>query len=152
MNTEPIDWSVLLTDPRHQERAFRQLVTEYGPRLHAHILRMVSVGADADDVLQNTLVKAYRGLERYRGDSKIYTWLYRIATNESLTWLEKRRRRLSLNLDDQGAWVAETLRAEPYFDGDEAQRRLQSAIATLPDKQRAVFNLRYFDEMPYQEI
>lgn len=124
----------------------------YGPRLHAHILRMVSLGADADDVLQNTLVKAYRGLDRYRGDSKLYTWLYRIASNESITWLERRRRRTNLSLSEQAQWVGERLRAEPYFDGNEAQRKLQAAIAGLPDKQRLVFNLRYFDEMPYQEM
>ncbi|PHI18671.1 RNA polymerase subunit sigma-70 [Lewinellaceae bacterium SD302] len=141
-----------LTDPRQKERAFRELVDTYGPRLHAHILRMVHLSADADDVLQNTLVKAYRGMEKYRGDSKLYTWLYRIASNESLNWLDKRRRRLSVTPEQEGNWVDEKLRAEPYFDGDEAQRKLQAAIAGLPDKQRLVFNLRYFDEMPYQEM
>lgn len=141
-----------LADPAQKEQAFGQLVAEYGPRLHAHILRMVSISADADDVLQNTLVKAYRGLDRYRGDSKLYTWLYRIASNESINWLEKRRRRLKLSTEAQSQWVQENLPADPYFDGDEAQLKLQTAIATLPDKQKLVFNLRYFEEMPYQEI
>lgn len=141
-----------LADPARKERAFGQLVAQYGPRLHAHILRMVSLGADADDVLQNTLVKAYRGLDRYRGDSKLYTWLYRIASNESINWLEKRRRRLKLSTEAQSNWVQDNLAADPYFDGDEAQLKLQAAIASLPDKQKLVFNLRYFEEMPYQEI
>ncbi len=113
---------------------------------------MLSLSADADDVLQNTLLKAYRGLDNYRGDSKIYTWLYRIATNEALSWLQKRRRQMALGLEQQANWLKETLIAEPFFDGNEAQQKLQLAIATLPDKQRAVFNLRYFDELSYQEI
>lgn len=113
---------------------------------------MVSSAADADDVLQNTLVKAYRGLHNYRGDSKLYTWLYRIASNESINWLEKRRRRLAITSDQQSDWVYETLKAEPYFEGEEAQRKLHAAIAGLPDKQKLVFNLRYFDELPYQEM
>lgn len=113
---------------------------------------MVSSSADADDVLQNALIKVYRGLDKYQGKSKLYTWLYRIATNESLNWLEKRRRKHTHDLDSEGEWVSSQLKAEPYFDGDEAQRKLQLAIARLPDKQRAVFNLRYFDEMPYQEM
>lgn len=113
---------------------------------------MVHLSADADDVLQNTLIKAYRGMENYRGDSKLYTWLYRIASNESLSWLDKRRRRLSITPAQEGEWVNDQLLAEPFFDGNEAQRKLQAAIASLPDKQRLVFNLRYFDEMPYQEI
>lgn len=141
-----------LANPVSKERAFRQLVADYGPRLHAHILRMVSLPADADDVLQNTFIKAYRGLGNYRGDSKLYTWLYRIASNESINWLDKRRRRLSIGVEQQSDWVYNNLKAEPYFDGDEAQLKLQAAIASLPDKQRLVFNLRYFDELPYQEI
>lgn len=146
------DWQQALTDPSTRERAFSRLVKEYGPALHRHIIRLVTSGADADDVLQNTLVKAYRGMGKYRGDSKIYTWLYRIATNESLTWLDQRRRRRSTDLEGEGQWVAAQLTAEPWFDGDDAQRKLHAAIAELPDKQRVVFNMRYFEEMPYQDI
>lgn len=113
---------------------------------------MVTSSSDADDVLQNTLIKIYRGLDKYQGDSKLYTWLYRIATNESLSWLEKRRRKFAYDLEGEGEWVSSQLRAEPYFDGDEAQQQLQLAIARLPDKQRAVFNLRYFEEVPYHEM
>lgn len=149
---QDIKWKSALLAPATRDRAFQQLVAKYGPRLHAHILRMVSSAADADDVLQNTLVKAYRGLHNYRGDSKLYTWLYRIASNESINWLEKRRRRLAITSDQQSDWVYETLKAEPYFEGEEAQRKLHAAIAGLPDKQKLVFNLRYFDELPYQEM
>ncbi|MEM9837006.1 MAG: RNA polymerase sigma factor [Bacteroidota bacterium] len=131
---------------------FRELVNVYGPRLHRHILRMVSNSADADDVLQNTLLKSYRGLDNYRGKSKLYTWLYRIATNEALSWLDKRRRKQTFDLDGESEWVNQRLKADTYFDGDDAQRKLHAAIATLPDKQRAVFNLRYFEEMPYQAM
>ncbi len=146
------DWQPMLRDPATREAAFRQLVKAYGPALHKHILRLVTLGADADDVLQNTLIKAYRGLENYRAESKLYTWLYRIATNESLSWMEQRKRKQTFDIADEGSWVASQLRAENYFDGDEAQRKLLVAIATLPEKQRLVFNLRYFDEMPYQAI
>lgn len=113
---------------------------------------MVSSSMDADDVLQNVLIKVYRGLDNYQGNSKLYTWLYRIATNESLSWLASRKRKFAFGLAEEGEWVSSQLKAEPYFDGDEAQRKLQLAIANLPDKQRAVFNLRYFDELPYQEM
>jgi RNA polymerase sigma-70 factor (ECF subfamily) len=146
------EWPQLLREFSGKERAFTVLVKEYGPRLHRHILRMVSSSADADDVLQNALIKIYRGLDNYQGKSKLYTWLYRIATNESLNWLGKRRRKFAYDLEGEGKWVSSQLIAEPYFDGDEAQKKLQVAIASLPDKQRAVFNLRYFDEIPYQEM
>ena len=141
-----------LRDPQRRQRAFSEMVQIYGPRLHAHLLRMLHLRADADDVLQNALIKAHRGLDRFRGDSQLYSWLYRIATNEALGWLRKRREHLSLDAEEEAGWVDRQLQAESFFDGDEAMRKLHAAIATLPDKQRAVFNLRYFEEMPYQEM
>lgn len=142
----------MLSDPATRDFAFRQLVSTYGPALHKHILRLVTIQADADDVLQNTFIKVYRGLMNFRADSKLYTWLYRIATNESLTWIAQRRRKQTLDIEQEGQWVASQLKAENYFDGDEAQKKLLVALASLPDKQRLVFNLRYFDDMPYQDI
>lgn len=146
------DWQPMLSDPATRDFAFRQLVSTYGPALHKHILRLVTIQADADDVLQNTFIKVYRGLMNFRADSKLYTWLYRIATNESLTWIAQRRRKQTLDIEQEGQWVASQLKAENYFDGDEAQKKLLVALASLPDKQRLVFNLRYFDDMPYQDI
>ncbi len=146
------DWQPMLSDPATQDAAFQQLVATYGPALHKHILRLVTLQADADDVLQNTFIKVYKGLQNFRADSKLYTWLYRIATNESLSWIEQRRRRQTLDIEQEGQWVASQLKAENYFDGDEAQKKLLVALASLPDKQRLVFNLRYFDDMPYQDI
>lgn len=134
------------------ERGFRLLMGTYQERLYWHIRRMVLVHEDADDVLQNTLVKVYRGVLQFEGKSKLYTWLYRIATNEALTFLQNRHRHTGAHLDDGENSLANRLRADPWFDGDALQQGLQTAIAQLPDKQRAVFNLRYYDEMPYEEM
>ena len=134
------------------ERGFRLLMEAFQERLYWHIRRLVGVHEDADDVLQNTFIKAYRGLANFEGKSKIYTWLYRIATNESLTFLGQRKRLAASSLDNPDSLVAQRLRADSFFDGDEIQLRLQVAIAQLPDKQRLVFNLRYFEEMPYEEM
>lgn len=125
---------------------------KYQERLYRHVRRMVTDHEDAHDVLQNTFIKVYRNIGAFKGNSKLYTWLYRIATNESLSFLEKRKRRTAFSLDEEDAGLANRLEADPYFDGDEAQIRLQEALHSLPDKQRIVFNLRYFDEMSYQDI
>lgn len=144
---------IQLRTPRGQEAAFRQLVQQYGPLLHRHLLRMLQSSADADDVLQNALVKVFRNLDRFRGESKLSTWLYRIATNEALTWLRsKQRRDARFGGEDPGGLAAASLTSDPYFDGNEAQLQLQQAMACLPDKQRAVFSFRYFDDLSYREI
>ena len=142
-----------LRNPRAREAAFGELVRTYGPMLHRHLLRMLQRSADVDDVLQNTFVKAYRGLESFREDAKLSTWLYRIATNEALGWIrsQDRRGRREQAADPTDLTLA-SLRADPYFDGDAAQAQLQLALAELPPKQRAVFSMRYFDELSYQEI
>jgi RNA polymerase sigma-70 factor (ECF subfamily) len=134
------------------ERGFRLLMTQYRERLYWHIRRIVLVHDDADDVLQNTFIKVYRGIAQFEGKSKLYTWLYRIATNEALTHLQSQARRASTSIDDTGNLIANRLKADEWFDGDELQAKLQMAIAHLPDKQKQVFNLRYFDEMPYEEM
>lgn len=142
-----------LTAPATREAAFRELVRRYGPLLHRHLLRMLHAAADVDDVLQNTLVKVYRNVAGFRGESKLSTWLYRIATNEALTWLRSRKRREKRFTNEAPETMANrSLTADDYFDGDAAQAQLQKALKTLPPKQRAVFSFRYFDDLPYREI
>jgi RNA polymerase sigma-70 factor (ECF subfamily) len=142
----------LLRQPATRDRGFQVLVDTYGERLYRHIRRLVIRHEDADDVLQNTLIKVFRGIDSFQSASRLYTWLYRIATNEALTFLDRRRRRQALSLEDESSWVAAQLQADPHFDGNAAQRLLHAAIATLPDKQRVVFNLRYFEEMSYRDM
>ncbi|MBK8195438.1 MAG: RNA polymerase sigma factor [Lewinellaceae bacterium] len=127
-------------------------MSQYRERLYWHIRRLVLVHEDADDVLQNTFIKIYRGILQFEGKSKLYTWLYRIATNESITYLQGKARHASASLDDETVLQTNRLQADEWFDGDEVQVKLQQSIARLPDKQRLVFNLRYFDEMPYEEM
>ena len=131
-----------------REKAFRVIVTTYKERLYWHIRRMVLDHDDTDDCLQNTFVKAWQSLDRFRGDAQLFTWLYRIATNESLSFLSRQQTRGGqLDLAAAGR-----LSTDPWFDGDQLQLSLHKAIAKLPPKQKAVFNLRYFDEMPYEQI
>ena len=128
------------------------LMAQYRERLYWHIRRMVQVHEDANDVLQNTFIKVYRGVLQFEGKSKLYTWLYRIATNEALTHLQSQARHQSTSLDDSEGFLANRLKADEWFDGDAVQVKLQVAIAQLPDKQKQVFNLRYYQEMPYEEM
>lgn len=127
------------------------IVKKYSEPLYWKIRRMVLTHDDADDVLQNTLMKAWANLDSFQGKAHISTWLFRIAINESLDFLRKQKSQQSMNADDDNG-VANQLMADEYFDGDEAQALLQQAIATLPDVQRTVFNLKYFEEMKYSEM
>ena len=136
----------------NREYAFNLIVRKYQERLYWHIRKMVISHEDADDVLQNTFVKAYEGLDKFREDASLFTWLYRIATNESLTFLNKKRNRFFLPIGDYQQHLERTLESEPHFDGDELQAKLQKAIISLPEKQRLVFNMKYFDEMKYEDI
>ena len=142
----------LLRSEQTFERGFRLLMSSYKERLYWHIRRMVLVHEDADDVLQNTFIKVYRGILQFEGKSKLYTWLYRIATNESITYLQSRSRRSTNSIDAGENALSNRLRADEWFDGDALQQQLQDAISRLPEKQRVVFNLRYFEEMPYEEM
>lgn len=142
----------LLHSERTFERGFRLLMTQYTERLYWHIRRLVLVHEDADDVLQNTFIKIYKGILQFEGKSKLYTWLYRIATNEAITHLQSKARHAPASLDDATTLLTNRLQADEWFDGDEVQIRLQKAIARLPEKQRLVFNLRYYEEMPYEEM
>ncbi|MGO4913624.1 RNA polymerase sigma factor [Leeuwenhoekiella sp. W20_SRS_FM14] len=131
---------------------FEDLVSEYKERLYWHIRRMVVSHEDADDVLQNTFIKVYKNLDTFNGDSQVYTWLYRIATNESLTFINKRKRTTHLSSEDFQESLITNLTSDPYFNGDEAQLKLQQAIDTLPAKQKQVFIMKYYDELQYNEI
>ncbi|MGI9192276.1 MAG: RNA polymerase sigma factor [Chitinophagaceae bacterium] len=135
-----------------KEKAFRLLVDTYRERLYWHIRRLVVQHDDADDVLQNVFVKAWRGLEQFKQASSLYTWLYRIASNESLTYLDKQKRHRSLSLSEHENGLSNTLKAEKGFNPNKAEWKLQLAIQELPEKQRLVFTLRYFDEMPYEKM
>ena len=142
----------LLQNEKNLEQGFRLLMVHYQERLYAHIRRMVNGHEDANDVLQNTFIKVFRNIEKFEGNSKLYTWLYRIATNETITFLNKKKRKSTTSIDDEELDMANRLSAETYFDGDSAQKSLQQALELLPEKQRLVFNMRYYDEMSYQAI
>lgn len=137
-----------LIDPATRREAFEETVRKYSPRLYRHIRSMVLDHDDADDVLQDTFMKSWTALDQFKGEAKVSTWLYRIATNECLTFLA--RKRSSVALDDTD--VERTLQSDPYFDGDELQMQLQKAISMLPDKQRLVFNMKYYQQMKYEEM
>ncbi|MEZ3597495.1 MAG: sigma-70 family RNA polymerase sigma factor [Paramuribaculum sp.] len=141
-----------LRDPRTCREAFGDVVKEYSQSLYWQIRRMVPSHADADDILQNTFLKAWNSIENFRGDAKLSTWLYKIAINESLTWLEQKRKQKNLTVDDESQALINLIEADPDFDGDALSLELRKAIATLPEKQRLVFNMRYFDEMKYEEM
>lgn len=134
------------------EKAFRIIVDKYSSRLYWHIRRLVILHEDADDALQNTFINAWRSIGNFRSESSLYTWLYTIATNEALTLINKRKRNAAISIDDVGEIFSHSNEGSTYFDGDAAQLKLQNAILQLPDKQRVVFNLKYFDEMPYHEM
>jgi RNA polymerase sigma factor (sigma-70 family) len=135
-----------------KERAFTAILKKYQEKLYWHIRRMVVEHEDANDVLQNMFVKAWKGLENFREDSKLYTWLYRIATNESLTFLEQQKKRSTVSMSDEETGLYNNVKADTNFDVEKLEWKLQLAVQKLPEKQRAVFNLRYFDAMPYNEI
>jgi RNA polymerase sigma factor (sigma-70 family) len=133
-------------------KGFRLLVERYSTRLYWHIRRLVILHEDADDALQNTFINTWKNIGEFRKESALYTWLYAIATNEALTLINKRKRNAAVSIDDIGSYLANSMEGSTWFDGDEAQIKLQNAILQLPDKQRVVFNLRYFDEMPYGDM
>ena len=120
--------------------------------MYWHIRRLVILHEDADDALQNTFINAWRSIGEFRNESSLYTWLYTIATNEALTLINKRKKNAAVSIDDLGDYFANSQEGSTWFDGDEAQMKLQNAILQLPEKQRIVFNLKYFDEMTYEDM
>lgn len=139
-------------DEATRERAYTRIVRKYQERLYWHIRRMVINHEDANDVLQNVFIKIWTYLENFREESNLYTWMYRIATNETLTFLEKEKKRSSLSFSDHESGLSNKLQAEKGFDANKLEWRLQQAIQSLPDKQKQVFLLRYYEEMPYEEM
>ncbi|MBK7626473.1 MAG: RNA polymerase sigma factor [Bacteroidales bacterium] len=150
-NLKPVDniADLLKTD---LNKGFRLLVEKYSSKLYWHIRRLVILHEDADDALQNTFINAWRSIGDFRSESSLYTWLYTIATNEALTLINKRKRNSAISIDDLGSYFENSHEGNTWFDGDEAQIKLQNAILKLPDKQRIVFNLKYFDEMTYEDM
>lgn len=150
----PVDEKVLvaqLQNPKEARKAFELLVRTYSESLYWQIRRLVVSHDDADDLLQNVFIKAWKNIHNFRGDAKLSTWLYKIAVNESLNFInqEKQRRQVADTEDD---FLLSSIEADPYFDGDGLQKELQKAIASLPEKQRLVFNMKYFDDMKYDDM
>lgn len=139
-------------DSSSKEKGFTAIIKKYQEKLYWHIRRMVVQHEDANDVLQNMFIKVWNGLDNFREDSQLYTWLYRIATNECLTFLEQQKKRSAISLSDDEGVLANKLKAERNFDSNKIEWKLQLAMQQLPEKQRLVFNLRYYDEMPYEEM
>lgn len=141
-----------LKNNRTKQTAFHALVTAYKERLYWHIRKIVISHDDTDDVLQNTFIKVWRNIDSFREESGLFTWLYRIATNESLTFLNQKKKKTFVGSEEANDYLIENLQTDPYFDGDEIQYKLQKAIAQLPEKQRLVFNMRYYDDIKYQDM
>lgn len=151
MNKE-VDQLVVAAVKESKEKGIAMIMHHYKEPLYWHIRKMVVLHDDADDVLQNVFMKAWKGLEKFRGDAAIYTWLYRIATNEIFTFLsQKRKQNISSITDIEEDFMA-NIKSDTFFEGDKAQELLQSAILSLPEKQRLVFNMRYYDEIPYEQM
>ena len=142
----------LFKEEKTKESAFTSILKKYQERLYWHIRRLVVQHEDANDVLQNMFIKVWKSLENFREDSQLYTWLYRIATNECLTFLEKQRKKLTLSLSDAESGLENKVKADTNFDANKLEWKLQIAIQKLPEKQRVVFTLRYYDEMPYEKM
>ncbi|MDR1381320.1 MAG: sigma-70 family RNA polymerase sigma factor [Tannerella sp.] len=141
-----------LRDSKTQRSAFSEVVAAYSEKLYWQIRRMVLNHEDANDILQNTFLKAWLNLASFRGDAKLSTWMYKIAVNECITFLNKQRAINNVPLDDTDVYLLQTLRADEYFNGDEIDEKLQKAILSLPEKQRLVFMMKYYDEMKYEDM
>ncbi len=141
-----------LINPKTQNVAFKQLVQQYQKPLYFHIRNIVLNHVDADDVLQNTFIKVFSNIKNFKGDSKLYSWMYRIATNESLTFIEQRAKKQGISNEEVQQKAIMNLESDVYFEGDEIQLKLQKAIAVLPEKQQLVFKMKYFEEMKYENM
>lgn len=150
--TEEVQLLERLKDKQYKEAAFRELISLYKERLYWHIRHIVKSHDDTDDVLQNTFIKVYKNIHNFKGDSKLFSWMYRIATNESITFINKNAKRLQTTNEEAQQYAINNLTSDVYFEGDEIQLKLQRAIATLPEKQQLVFNMKYFQDLKYKEI
>jgi RNA polymerase sigma-70 factor (ECF subfamily) len=146
------DLTSLIQDPKTRRKAFEQAVNQYSEQLYWQVRRIVLTHEDSNDILQNAFLKAWSSLDSFHGDAKLHTWLSRIAINEAIDFTRRQKNRPTLSTDDADLGLANQLMADRYFDGDETEAQLQEAIAQLPDVQRTVFQLRYYDEMKYSDI
>ncbi len=151
-NIEDKELLLQFKEPATKERAFTRIIKKYQEKLYWHVRRMVVEHEDANDVLQNMFIKVWNALGNFREDSQLYTWLYRIATNESLSFIEQQKKKATASLSDEESGLSNKLRADKHFDPNKLEWKLQVAIQQLPEKQRVVFNLRYYDEMPYEQM
>jgi len=143
---------ILFRDEKQREAAFSVLVNKYQEQLYWHIRKIVLSHMDTDDILQNVFIKVWKNLLNFRNDSSLYTWLYRIATNETISFIKKQKKNQMVSYDDYINSVANNAVTEGYFTGTEIQNKLQKAILTLPDKQRIIFQMKYFEELKYDEM
>ncbi len=150
--TDEITLVAELKDTKTKELAFRKLITQYKERLYWHIRKIVISHDDTDDVLQNTFIKIFKNIDSFKSESKLYSWMYRIATNEAITFINKRAKEKKVDIADYQQHLTSNLNSDNWFSGSEIQLILQKAIATLPQKQQLVFNMKYFDEMKYNQI
>lgn len=150
--TDEITLIEQLKNVRTKEVAFRELISQYKERLYWHVRKIVISHDDADDVLQNTFIKIFKKIDQFKEDSKLYSWMYRIATNESITFINKRAKERNISSTEIHTELVSNLESDVYFSGDEIQLILQKAVASLPQKQQLVFNMKYFDNLKYQEI
>jgi len=142
----------LLKNSKTQEKAFRNLISLYKERIYWHIRKIVLNHEDTDDILQNTFIKVFKNIHSFNEESKLYTWIYRIATNEAITFINKKAKQSQVDLSELQTQMTNNLQQDELFNGEEIQHILQKAIITLPQKQQLVFNMKYFDEMKYQEM
>lgn len=152
VSKKAINTNILSKLRENKEVGIRMLINEYKEPLYWHIRRMVIVHDDADDVLQNVFIKVWKGIDNFRSDSALYTWLYRIATNEVFSFLAHKRKQNMSSITDIEEDFMNTIDAGSYFDGDNAQKLLQKAILELPEKQRLVFNMKYFEDLKYDQM
>lgn len=141
-----------LLNPKTQNAAFKGLVQQYSRPLYNHIRGIVTDHDDTDDVLQNTFIKIFRNLENFKGESKLFSWMYRIATNEALTFISQKARKSNIKPGEVQEKAINNLQADEYFEGDALQVKLNKAVATLPEKQQLVFRMKYFEDMKYEDI
>ncbi len=139
-------------DEKTRDLAFNMLLKKYQQKIYWHIRRMVIDHDDADDLVQDVFIKVWKNLPGFRSDAQLYTWMYRIATNECITFINRKKLKNNVSFDDVSHELAETLADSTHFDGDKAQMKLQKALLTLPEKQKLVFNMKYYDDMKYEEI
>lgn len=135
-----------------REQAFRELIAHYKERLYWHIRKIVLDHDDSDDVLQNTFIKIFRNIDSFKGESKLYTWMYRIATNEAITFIKQKARKQMISFEGMQQQALLKLESDVYFEGDEIQLKLQKAITLLPPRQQLIFNMKYFDDLTFEEL